>query len=272
MENHSTIQFYKEGKQPTRYLVPGDFNGLSLRQLLLVMEVLSSGMKIEKAKVRVLGILLKLDRKIFLSYFLKKNLGIEGLHTACSTTDFVFGKSTLTQNKILSLKIPQGFRRSRYYYAPASDKLLSHMIFLEWIKFEIHYRNYINSSDARELNHMIASVYRPRGSNKKGERREEYNDYLVPHRARSISKVPFRIRYAILYYFMAHRAIWERKFTAVYKSANDAVSGNTNTSKNLFDLLRDMAGGAMHMEKMGSTPASVALTDLNDKIISNTKL
>lgn len=260
-----------------QYDVPESFNELDQNQLVEIMKIIHSQMPEHVARVKILAVLLRFNTRINL--FKKLINGIkDGLDELLMLTDFTLEKPNLTISPFPFLKLNYIWKRPTILYGPTQDKILTYMVFLEWIRCEIYYRNYLKftedtSKKAEYLDKLIAVLYRAKGENHKGDYREPYNDYSVENRAKDLTRLDQGVKYAILYYFYTHREIWSQHFDHVYAAAEDASETlhQESTEKDLFKMMLSLAGNSKDMKILGETEASIVLLDLNNKIEESKK-
>ncbi|GEM_PF-4143504 len=281
------IWFYEDdsSRKPIHKYMPGAWGELSKLQLRQVLEVRARSGTIDGKVLLFIAILLNLSRRWRLARYLKKRLGPAGLTDTALFTEFLFTTPEIPNNRFPILKIPSLWSPTKWLYGPPLSKLLNYMIFLEWIKTETYYRQYLaarSEGDKRKaLNKLVAALYRPKVTKPdpvthNGDPREPYNDHRVESTSRQIAKVSIGIRLAIFYHFQTHRERWAKQFNHVYGGTDDRSTQDQQPQQpsdiDLFRAMKNMAGGALHMEQMAMVPASVALLDLDDKIEENQKL
>lgn len=268
------VSFYSLDKPGIKtYDVPENFNELDQFQLVEIMKILHSGLSPHEAQIRVLTILLRYDKRPAL--FKKHLAGIsQGLQDLLLLTEFAFEPSNLTISPFPFIKINGLFKRPLILFGPVDKKILTYMDFLEWIKSETYYRQYLSNyknekKRLESLDQLVAVLYRPKGKNEKGDLREPYNDYSVEKRAKDIARVSPYIKYAIFYHFVAHREIWSKNFPHVYTKSDQAHDDNAKVVSgdiDLFKIMLKLAGSSKDMKALGKTEAAVVLLELNQKI------
>lgn len=239
----------------------------------------------DQAAVKLLGVLLHLDHRFFLHRTLKRHLGPTGLADCLLYIRWMLGVPEVANNRFPILKIGHWWKPKTLLYGPPLDKILDYMTFLEWIKSETYFRQYLyhaNDSSAQEkaLNRLVASLYRAKVGKvdvhrHNGDPRSPFNDFHIDKFEKLVAKVNIGIRMAIFYYFQYHRAIWARTFDHVYNGEAAMVDATTEAAPSDMDLfmaMKNMSGGALYMEQMGNVYASSGLLDLNDKIKEHKQL
>lgn len=268
------VTFYSEEKKGTKvYEVPENFNELSQSQLTKIMNVIHSRISQDEANIQVLSILLKFDSRPKLFRKLLNGLQ-DGIQDLFLLTEFIFQESTLTKSPFPLIKMPIK-AHSIWLHGPMDYKLLRYMTFLEWVKSETYFNqyleNYTNEVKRIEiLDKLLAVFYRAKGpGGKAGDVREPYNDYTVDKRAADIHFIDNGIKYAFFYHFHAHRLSWSKTFRNVYTTSHSELNSESETRTTdlpLFKMMLKLAGGSKDMDQLGSTEASIVLLELDEKI------
>ena len=196
------------------------------------------------------GQLIKLSRLIFLPYpepdkeHSRKNhlfeierktlamkilFGLKSRHLFYFTSDqlawmntyarWVFdGQSFLTDNKVLTIRT--GWFKK--LHGPIGD--FQTLKAAEWTDADSAYLEYLRTADEKELNNLIAILYRPRNKkikvnseDYKGDIRIPYNSHSVEKRAKKIARLNPGIKYSILLWYRGCRKEWEDMFDKVFE-------------------------------------------------------
>jgi hypothetical protein len=138
--------------------------------------------------------------------------------------------SDLTRQKLPEIRI--GFRK---YYGP-EDKLFN-LTFAEYQTAENYYLAYNKLRDDQYLDMLVATLYRPQVKNFrkirntpafKGDRREDFNDYLVDARAKKFKRLDKAKKFTIYQYFMGCMASLQKTYPLVFQ---ELPGGSTSTDK-----------------------------------------
>lgn len=231
------------------YSIPGNWNELSLDQLLLVVRLFISGKSKTQILLRTLLYILGLQVLSFKTipsnngnnYLFKVSkkkkfllTDTQLLYLIENTLTFLIGENIdeakktktiyidtqLTDNLLPSFKI--GFT---VYYGP-SDNLFN-LTFKEFILAETYFSNYTQNSDQTSLNKLIATLYRPKSKtynphspDYKGDIREPFNDFLIEMRSKDISKLPMIYKVCITLYYQGSRRWLMKHFPHVFSGSS----------------------------------------------------
>ena len=191
----------------------GSWNELSSKQLLRLVKVLYSGEEDkEKLKIRITKALFSLS---WYHIFLMSPFQLSYLNSFFS---FILDKNELTENKFPSLRI--GFSK---FYGPLGD--FSNLKADEWTDAAEAFRSYIRTNDVKQLDLMIAILWRPKNAEADPEREDWFGDYRIPYnpftaeaRAKKIAKLDFAVKLAILIWFRGCWEDWEQTFPRLFSS------------------------------------------------------
>jgi len=267
--------FHTQSGRKKVIAVAHTWDALRQDQVVAIINVLIHQPTRETAEPLILAILLDLRRRWYLISYLKKNLGEESYQTALLLTHhFIESYPRFEVNPFSVIKIGGFWKRSQKFYGPSGKSILSKMVFLEWIRTEVYYRQYYflqKDPQAQDiaLNKLIAALYRlPASSpNINHDIREPYNDFTIELRAEVIYQLPIAIRKAIFYHFETHREKWTKFFTYVYRNSGESIKETSYPNDmDLIVALKNLAGGALNMKTMEQVEASNALLELDEKI------
>jgi len=159
--------------------------------------------------------------------------------------DFLFRKqkgteyvcSELTQNLIPEFKI-----NSIWFYGP--EQKLYNLVWDEYMQADSYFTAFNNSKDEKDLDKLIASLYRiekkdydPEDENFDGDKREKFNSYLIEKRAALLSKLDRKIKYAIYLYYCGCKNYLKKTFDLVFNSSGSESSGSDRGYLTLNDSL-----------------------------------
>lgn len=250
------------------YDVPGTWNELSAAQLRTVVLVLHRPMPRVMARIWVVLSLLQVKRRLWLAWQLLWRVDADGRYDILLLTDWIWEDPvTLTKAVVPTL------RAGGHVLGAPADGILSSLTFIEFIKLEVlylRYRHFVyDPPKQREaLNRLAGILYRPL---KKGVREKYDDDHLSRYEAIATLMHPLDQLLCVLWYEGCRRA-WIPRYPEVYRAgqADDReVNGTTPdqlVAESWVQSVRQLAGGALHMEQMSYVRAELALYDLNEKI------
>ena len=204
------------------------------------------GFKIERMKERVVG-----DTDYFYVSAGKQHLYLLGavdVMFMCKHLDFMFQvvekdngeKQYQFRSKLYRNLLPKVKVGRKLYYGPEDG--LTNVLFGEYIRCEMHYANFLMKNEKLKIKNelgsedlLIATMYRkerkdydPSSVSFSGDRREEYNDFVIEKRARVISKLKPEEKQAILFYYEGCKNFLAVKYPNVFE---DSGSGSGSSSK-----------------------------------------
>jgi hypothetical protein len=232
---------------------PSKWDDLNKSQLFDVIKLLLSGLSETEFKLKSFLKLLNLKVAIQkpaahggeLLYQLKakKNkpffLSDQQLYELTKGLDFFtkevkteLGVSVITPNSELTKNlvpfISHGFRK---YYGPA-DRLFN-LKFDEYLLCETNLSNYLKSQSEKDLNKLVATLYRledteynPEKHTYRGDRREPFNDHLINARALKFRKLSPVIKISVLLYYQGCQKFLEIQFPNAFNPPKKKKSGN----------------------------------------------
>lgn len=127
------------------------------------------------------------------------------------------------------------------YYGPANK--LSNLTVNEYRLTELYYQMYIKSKDAKYLDNLIATLYRPKRKGKMSDDiREDCTDFDVAKRSKKFKWLRGAFKYAILFNYEGCRYFIQEhpKYKKIFKK------GAAGKEESLFDydvMIQSIAGG-----------------------------
>ena len=233
------------------------WNELTGHQLLDVARVLSTGYEREASKLdALLAALLQIPRRDFrqLNVVQRVNLRhlVKFLH---APTDH----PPLTAQLLPVLKVG----KQRYYGPREAFRSLR---FDEFIFADTYYLRYLQTGGEHYLDQLVATLYRPEREDFNplavtyaGDRREDFNEHLVPARARRLASLPDHYKHAVLLYYRGCRRLLEQRFEYVFSEGNTAKASATGWQ----DVLHELAGGVHRLEATARQGLHNVLREMN---------
>jgi len=220
---------------------PTSYNQLTKKQLLEITQIFASEPRL--SLFRVLTFLKLTGAKILKNdgsgiRFKYKNtkfyLTPEEFLSFSKSFDFLTENSTLTNNLLPIIRVAL-----KKYYGPSNS--LFNITFGEYLTAENYFIRYNKTKDIIFLDKLIATLYRPKkkaikvDENYKGDLREEFNDFLIDRRSKTIAKLPFYKKHAIyIFYSGSVNALTER-FPLVFEGGTSKTTPKRNQTLILND-------------------------------------
>lgn len=174
--------------------------------------------------------------------------------------DFVMnGENNLQKNHL-----PHFYALGKKYHGPA-DKL-ANVVLIEFALADTYYNRYWTTGDAKDLDMLIACLYRPAKDNLNtssvnynGDKRQKFNQHLVNGIAGKISGLSLKKKLLIMLFFAGCRNTMEEMYPYLFKAKEE---NSKETGGGWNDLIVSLSNGDVTaMEK-------VAETDLHTVFIS----
>lgn len=242
---------------PHRRELATAWNELTGRQLLEVARVLSTGY--DRPAVRLdalLAALLQLPRRDFrqLNAVQRVELRprVQFLH---APTDH----PPLTAQLLPVLRLWR-----QHYHGPR--EAFRNLRFDEFIFADTYYLRYLQTGGEHYLNQLVATLYRPeradydpRAVTYAGDRREDFNEHLVPARALRLGGLPDHHKHAVLLYYRGCRRLLEQRYEYVFSQDNTTKA----TATGWADVLHELAGGVHRLETTARQGLHNVLREMN---------
>ena len=240
------------------------WNELTDRQLLDVAKVLSTGYeRVTTKQDALLAALLQIPTRDFrkLNVVQRVNMRhlVQFLH---APTDH----PPLTAQLLPCLTLPflRFIEEPRHFYGPR--EAFRNLRFDEFIFADSYYLRYLQTGGEHYLDQLLAVLYRPEraGYNPEavdyaGDRREDFNEHLVPARAQRLAALPDHYKHAVLLYYRGCRRLLEQRYEYVFSQDNTT----TATANGWQDVLHQLAGGVHRLEATARQGLANVLREMN---------
>lgn len=242
------------------------WNELTRPQLLGVLGVLYSPNATEQQlRIRLLAVLLGVPLAlVVVSFTAVQILEIQWL------TDFVLASGNLTAQLLPALRVP-GWRYwlRRRYWGPRES--LRNVSFGEFIFADAYFVAYATGHNPDYLDLLVAVLYRPqrwpyrpRAANYGGDRRQDFNEYLVRQRAAHLTHLPLEQKLAVLTWYRGCRQQLETDFPLVFQPAPLADTSAPATTS-WGQVLRELSGTAFGtLKETAQQPIRLVLAKMQD--------
>lgn len=144
--------------------------------------------------------------------------------------------STLTKNLVSELRI-----KHKWFYGP-SEKLFN-LTWNEFIQADSCFSDFNNSKEEKDLDRLIAVLYRPQEKNYDpdatdftGDRREAFNDHLIDKRAKTMARLDQKRKYSVYLFYCGCKNYLKKTFDLVFEGGEDA-GNNSHGYLTLNDCL-----------------------------------
>jgi hypothetical protein len=187
----------------------------------------------------------------------------------------VKGEEFRSMYSYLTINLLPEFSYENVTYCGPANKLFN-LKFDEYINAEENYLAFLHSKDEKDLNKLVATLYRHRDPdydpfdiNTTGDPRELFNDNLILSRAEAFVKLKLEKKYAIFLYYQGCRNFITMQFPTAHKPPKkksnnkygllglvDALTGgdvtkNENVRKaQLFDIMIRLEQAAIQLEEI----------------------
>jgi len=152
--------------------------------------------------------------------FLTKKVETEGEET-----------SQIIESQLTRQLLPFFRFRMKKYYGP--DDRLFNVTLDEYLEADIHYLAFMKSKDEKDLDKLVATLYRkknkkadPKAPDYSGDIRQPFNEYLIDVRARKIARMPHEIKLMVFFFFQGCRNFLSVNFPDVFTGASGATGRN----------------------------------------------
>lgn len=257
----------------------GSWQELSYEQGCDLLKMLSKNLKPDECKRIALLILLNVKKSFYLQWIFFWRMSSLEIESMYPLTNFVFKDRTLTKNYLPVVK-SEGLK----LYGPADN--LMDCSFIEFIKADKHYLNYLATKNEAYLDKLIATIYRPKknlinrlfesleifGHEFTSDRRAKYNDDTFSKRLPVVKELSADIKMAILYFYNS-----SREFMIKHPNHNfifvKSESGEKSDSNALFKVLDDISGKLFgDFNKTAQTNVYSVFFHINNQIRRNNEL
>lgn len=211
--------------------VPGTWNELSPRQLIIATRLLAS-LSHDPVKLRVRAVLafngLKNQLKPTVGgiCFLQRGrtsypIPVDILQQAADRLTFLTSESTLTRQLLPRIAGMLG-----------PDSGLANLTFLEFEESEKHFTDYSLNQRPESLNALLATLYRkidksakPDSPDFSGDQRTKFNPFIVPRNAKNFVRVDAAIKLAVYLFYAGCRNNLVRTFPRVFGDPESRAIG-----------------------------------------------
>lgn len=240
------------------YVIPGEWNELTQRQLLQVQEVFNRNVDELKGRMLLFRILCKMP---WWKFLLIRSANL--LPAVMEATEFLMTRNSLTKNLIPTYK---GF-------AGPGDKMNIRMI--EFCYSEGLFMAYKNQKDDKYLDQLIAILYRPirkrynHKLNPDGDHRMAFNPNLLDYNTMFIEDWPLPVKQSILMFYEGCRNEKIASNPKVFEggSGDESLYG-------MWSVMRNVAksGHLGDFEKVGEQYIDTILMELNEVVVEAEKM
>jgi hypothetical protein len=222
------------------HLVPADWNELTRAQLLrLVPQLYGAFLDANEQRIQLLSILIGLPVLTL--------LGFTDVHLVqlLWLVDYLLEGVGLTQQLLPWVQLPwrQDWRRRRWW-GPLQS--LRNLTFLEFVYADSYFVAYCQTKDEAWLHKLLAVLYRPQrrryrphAADYGGDRRQDFNQYLVAGRAAKLAHLPAAEQLAILTWYRGCREQLEGRFHRVFTPSREEQAKTDGWAH----VLREISGG-----------------------------
>ena len=156
-------------------------------------------------------------------------LSAEQVASLAKKFSWLTGQSDLTRNMFPVLRV--GLKK---YYGP--EEKLFNLNFAEYQSAENFFLAFNTLKEVRHLDLLVATLYRLqikhykkicKSPSFKGDRREEFNDYLVEARAKKINRISIAHKYAVYQYFMGCISYLKKTYPLVFQESSGGIDSNS---------------------------------------------
>lgn len=241
-----------------KFYLPGSWNELTHDQLLRIAE-LSQDERTEqdfklKALLSITGLRMMEKNSVIIDdiehFYIRtpgKNvylLSVVQLYEVCEYLNFLFQyqvrpdgsaiwelSSKLTKNRIGTVNV-----NDKIWHGPADG--LSNIKVSEFIRAEVSLSKFYETKDIRYLRLLFSTLWRPAAKQPISiDIREEYDDGLVEKRSMLTAKIPLKILFAVMIFYLGCRRMLSVKF----KYASDGK--DSSNDKDVFMSFMRMVNG-----------------------------
>jgi hypothetical protein len=240
------------------------WNELSGDQLVEVTRIL--GQAYERPGTRLdalLRVLLELPRPVFRQLTVVHRVELRRL------VGFLHAPSEhppLTAQLLPCLTLPflRFIEQPRHFYGPR--EAFRNLRFDEFIFADTFYLRYLQTKQDKWLDQLVATLYRPerrpyrpKAVNYAGDRREDFNEHLLPARAEQLAKLPAHLKQAVLLYYQGCRRLLEQRYEYVFT----ADTSQKATTSGWQDVLHELAGGVPQLDATAQQGLANVLREMN---------
>jgi hypothetical protein len=152
----------------------------------------------------------------------------------------------------------------RTYHGPREN--FRNLLFSEFIFADAFFLRYLQTNDEAQLDQLVAVLYRPQRADYNptspaygGDRREDFNEHLLPRRARRLRHLPHHVKYAVLLWYRGCRHALTTRFEYVFSGENNAKAAASGWA----DVLHQLADGVHHIDATERQPLKTVLREMD---------
>jgi hypothetical protein len=154
--------------------------------------------------------------------------------------------------------------QAQHFYGPR--EAFRNLRFDEFIFADNYFLRFLQTQDEAVLNQFVAVLYRPErrpyrpeAVDYAGDRRQDFNEHLVPARARQLARLPLATKQAVLLYYQGCRRLLEQRYEYVFSDDNTTKASQSGWQ----DVLHELAGGVPHLEATAHQGLANVLREMN---------
>ncbi|MDI9870584.1 hypothetical protein [Flectobacillus roseus] len=271
-----------------QYTIPTTLKELSKEQYFIWCEILSARLLQHQFNIFMMFNLLGMDAK----YFIQKIEWNNRLKRFLDKITFGYFSFSIIENDFESLtevariceifskdiKIPTenklptfsvGFRK---YKGP--EEHFGGMCFRQYRKAEEYFARYLDQHKIEDLDLLIAWLYAPVIPNKVLSKRRIWNPAIIKRRAKNISKLDSKYKFAVFLFYLSNRQVISKAFKFLF-SGTGSADGKVDIKSLRQDLeksVRILSGNVNQDEQTDFQPVLDVLSHLNDNAEAVQKL
>ncbi|WP_310391568.1 hypothetical protein [Hymenobacter sp.] len=248
--------------------VEASWNDFTRTRLLALMPLLyAPATTLVALQLRLLGFLLGLSPAFFAQFVTPVQMT-----QLLWLTDYLLGESIgLTAQRLPWLRRPRTWRRPLPGKLWGPRESLRNVSFAEFIFADAYFVAYATRQQAGALDKLVAVLYRPQrreyrphAASYGGDRREDFNEHLVPGRAAQLAGLPDATKLAVLTWYRGCRDELQAHFPLVF-SPPDPEADEQPTTSSWGQVLRELSGGAFGpLEATARQPVRLVLAKMED--------
>jgi hypothetical protein len=172
----------------------------------------------------------------------------------------------LTAQLLPCLTLPHRrfIEQAQHFYGPR--EAFRTLRFDEFIFADSYYLRYLQTQDVAQLDLFVAVLYRPErrpyrpeAVDYPGDRRQDFNEHLVPARARQLARLPLATKQAVLLYYQGCRRLLEQRYDYVFRDDNSQQAGQSGWQ----EVLHELAGGVHRLDATAHQGLANVLREMN---------
>lgn len=148
----------------------------------------------------------------------------------------------ILESKLTKQVMPTFKLYFKKYYGPG-DRLFN-IIFDEFLEADNHFLKFLQTQDDKELDKLVATLYRKRDRKTKktnqefsGDVRQPFNDNLITRNSKKLHKLPREKKLLIFFFYQGCRNFLTINFPAVFSQNGEKSTGRNYGPLSLIDAL-----------------------------------